>query len=71
MKKGNDLSCSLVNSSIYPVGQRQLTISEHGGGSFVAGGSDCYDLRPDRREGDLPGEVAPRSHNAKSLAVIC
>lgn len=36
MKKGNDLSCSLVNSSIYPVGHRQLTISEHGGGSFVA-----------------------------------
>ncbi|MCS3899369.1 hypothetical protein M2171_008502 [Bradyrhizobium japonicum USDA 38] len=36
MKKGNDLSCSLVNSSICPVGHRQLTISEHGGGSFVA-----------------------------------
>ncbi|WP_081369477.1 TlpA disulfide reductase family protein [Bradyrhizobium japonicum] len=36
MKKGNDLSCSRVNSAICPVGQRQLTISEHGGGSFVA-----------------------------------
>ncbi|WP_256375853.1 hypothetical protein [Bradyrhizobium sp. WSM1743] len=36
MKKNNDLSCSLVNSSIYPMGHCQLTISEHGGGSFVA-----------------------------------
>ncbi|MEY9126961.1 MULTISPECIES: hypothetical protein [Bradyrhizobium] len=36
MKKGNDLSCSLVDLSIYPVGHRKLTIREHGGGSFVA-----------------------------------
>jgi len=36
MKKGNDLSCSLVNSSIFPLGHRQLTIREHDGGSFVA-----------------------------------
>ncbi|MEY9590603.1 hypothetical protein ABIA06_002894 [Bradyrhizobium yuanmingense] len=36
MKKADDLSCSLVISSIYPVCHRQLTIGEHGGGSFVA-----------------------------------
>lgn len=52
MQKGNNLSCSPVNSSIYPVGQRQLAISEHGGGSFVARWRFGHDLHPDRRAGD-------------------
>ncbi|WP_349510024.1 hypothetical protein [Bradyrhizobium sp. Ghvi] len=62
MKKGNDLSCSLFNSTSHPLGHRQLTIHEHGGGSFA---------RPDRREGDLPSEVASGPMTQSLWRVIC
>jgi len=48
MKKGNDLSCSLINSSIYPVGHRQLrSASTAVNRLWHVGSSDCHDLHPD------------------------